>query len=686
MRFKLHATPVELARYRPEIDGLRAIAILPVVFFHADIQGFSGGYVGVDVFFVISGYLITAIVTRAIAESNFSFARFYERRVRRIFPALFFVLACCTAATLLLLPPGLLVNYGKSLAAVTLFVGNIFFYWTAPGDGYFETRSVVQPLLHAWSLSVEEQFYLLLPIGLVLIHRWARRALKPVLIVGAAISFGLALWCEPVAAFYLLPSRAWELLFGSLLAVGVFPALRNRVLREVTSLAGICMIAAAIAYFDRDTGYSFPYALAPCLGAALIIHASDGGPSWVQRALSLPPLVFIGAISYSLYLWHWPLIFFAKYYEILGLNWQERAGILLAGLVMAVISFYWIEMPFRRPGDTWPRRRIFRWSGVAIGTALASGLALVALRGIPQRFDAETRAIIAANEIYRAQQGTGTGCGHWQDDIQDIAHAARCAFGADKPRKILFWGDSHLEVLQKSIARLYDQGETGGRGVLLAVTPACTPTQKIVLVRPNTNCGKAAHFIMLRAEQSDVDTVFFLFSTWWAVYPRPAFCVMADGACQRSVPSSAEGSRLVLSELAETIATLRSQGKAVIVSLPFPLYNRSIPDLQIHNAMFADTLQPGRYDTEGFREQFRQAVLAGGGIVFDPRQVLCPGNECQYQVGGISLYRDDSHLADGQTEILEPSLAEALSAAAPVSAPGSTTVLPQGASPQSASP
>jgi hypothetical protein len=353
---------------------------------------------------------------------------------------------------------------------------------------------------------------------------------------------------------------------------------------------------------------------------------------------------------------------------------------------MAVISFYWIEAPFRRPDDAWPRRRIFRWGGMAIGSALACAFALVALRGVPQRFDTETRAIIAANEIYRAQQGTGTGCGHWHDDIHDIAHVARCTYGADKPRKILFWGDSHLEVLQKSIARLYDQGETGGRGVLLAVTPACTPTQKIVLVRPNTNCGRLAHFILLRAEQSDVDTVFIMFSTWWAVHPHPDFCVMADGVCQHGVPSTAEGARLVLSELAQTIATLKSQGKAVIVSLPFPLYNRSIPDLEIHNVMFADTLRPGRYDTEGFREQFRQAVLAGGGIVFDPRQVLCPGNECRYQSGGISLYRDDNHLADGQTGILEPFLAAALSAAAPAAAPGSTTAAPQGASPQSASP
>jgi peptidoglycan/LPS O-acetylase OafA/YrhL len=668
MRFRLHATPVELPRYRPEIDGLRAIAILPVVFFHADIPGFSGGFVGVDVFFVISGYLITAIVARAIAEQNFSFARFYERRVRRIFPALFFVLVCCTVATLALFPPGLLVNYGKSLAAVALFAGNIFFYHTAPGDGYFETGAVVQPLLHCWSLAVEEQFYLLLPIGLVLLHRWAGHYLKLALIVAAAISFGLSLWCEPVAAFYLLPSRAWELLLGSFLAVGVFPALHNRALREIASCAGIALIAAAVAFVDKDTGYSFPYALAPCLGAALIIHASDAGPCCVQRVLAIRPLVFIGAISYSLYLWHWPLIFFAKYYEMRPLDWQVRTALLLASLIMAVISYHWIEAPFRRPGDTGQRRRIFRWGGGAICAAVAGGIALVALRGVPQRFDAQTRAIIAANEIYQAQQGTGTGCSHWRDDIHGMSDAAACTLGPDRPRKILFWGDSHLSVLQGSIARLYAQGETGARGVLLAMGPACTPTQRTVLIRPNTNCGKLAHYTLLRAEQSDVDTVFFVFSSWWAMNHSAAFCVMADGACQRSVASPAEATSLVLAELAETIATLKSQGKTVIVSLPFPAYNRSIPDLEIHNAMFGDTLRPKRLDTESFREQLRQMVLAQGGIVFDPRQSLCPGKECLYQIDGISLYRDNNHLADGQTGIIEPALGAVLGAAAPSSA------------------
>ena len=665
MRFKLHATPVELPRYRPEIDGLRAIAILPVVFFHADIQGFSGGYVGVDVFFVISGYLITAIVGRAIAEGNFSFAWFYERRVRRIFPALFFVLACCTLATLWLLPPGLLVTYAKSLGAVALFIGNFFFYWTAPGDGYFETGSVVQPLLHCWSLSVEEQFYLLLPIGLVLFHRWFGRHLKIALILMAAGSFGLALWCEPVAAFYLLPSRAWELLAGSLLAVGVFPALRGRAMREIAALVGIILIAGAVVFFDRNTGYFFPYALAPCLGAALIIHASDGGPSWVQRALSIPPLVFIGAISYSLYLWHWPLIFFAKYYAMGGLGWDVRAAILLASLTMATISYQWIEMPFRRPGGTWPRPRILRWGGGAIAAAMAAGIAIVALHGIPQRFDTETRALIAANENSKAQHGTGSPCSHWRDDIHGISEVARCVLGADRPRKVLFWGDSHLSVLQDAIDELYAQGETGGRGVLFAIGPACTPTQRTVLIRPNTNCGKLAHYTLLRAEQSDVDAVFFVFSSWWAIYPTTPFCIVADGACQRSVTSTAEARSLVLAELAQTIAMLRSEGKTVIVSLPFPIYNRSIPDLEIHNAIFADTLRPRRLDTDSFREQLRQVALAQGAILFDPREALCPGKECLYQVGGVSIYRDDSHLGAGQTSILEPTLAAALNGAAP---------------------
>jgi hypothetical protein len=205
--------------------------------------------------------------------------------------------------------------------------------------------------------------------------------------------------------------------------------------------------------------------------------------------------------------------------------------------------------------------------------------------------------------------------------------------------------------------------------LLFAIAPGCTPTQRTTLVRPNTNCSELAHYTLLRAEQSDVDTVFFIFSSWWTA--STGFCVMADGACQHRVTSSAEARSLVFTELAQTIATLRSEGKTVIVSLPFPRYNTSIPDLEIHNALFADTLQPHRMDTDSFREQLRQAVLAQGAILFDPREALCPGKECLYQVDGVSLYRDDNHLAAGATGIFEPTLAAALNGAAPAtSSPG----------------
>ena len=654
----------ELPIYRPEIDGLRALAVLPVVFFHAGAPGFSGGYVGVDVFFVISGYLITAIVSRAIARGDFSFIGFYERRIRRIFPALFVVLAVSTIAALVLFPPLRLAAYGRSLVAVALFIGNIFFYRGAPGSGYFETRSVVEPLLHCWSLAIEEQFYLLLPVGLVLIHRWARTHLKFALIAAAACSLAFALWLEPVAAFYLLPARAWELLVGSLLAVGAFPELTGRVQREIAAVLGVSLIAGSVLLFNRDTGYYFPYALVPCLGAMLIIHASDGGSTAVQRALSARPLIFVGAISYSLYLWHWPLFLYARYFEINGMHWQMRASLLVASLFLAVVSYYWIELPFRRSDRVWPRPRIFRWSAGAMATALAAGIVLVVLQGLPQRFDADTRALIAANEVSQSQAGTRSACWHWHDQVQEASAAASCAIGAEQPRKMLFWGDSHLAMLLDSIQRLHDQGAMGPRQVLLAIDLACTPTQTIVLLRPNTNCGELAHFTMLRASQSDIDTVFIAFATWWVNDPA-RFCIMVDGACRGGVSSGEEIQSHILGDLAETIARLRSLGKTVVVSLPFPGYDSIIPDLEIHNAMFArygSMLAPRRTDPADFREKLRAAVLAQGGTVFDPQEGLCPGKDCLYQIDGVSLYRDDSHLSIEATTILDRSLAAVLRA------------------------
>ena len=318
----LFQSPVSQSRkYRPDIDGLRAVAVLPVVLYHAGYKAFSGGFVGVDIFFVISGFLITSILTEDIQRGGFSLASFYERRLRRIFPPLFVMAACCLVVAFVLYPPDHLLRFGKSLIAMTFFVSNLFFWREAPGGGYFaETgRSFdTDALLHTWSLSVEEQFYVFFPWALYALHRWARHREFAVLSAAIVFSFALSAWGlerAPAATFYLLTTRSWELLLGAVAAKWILRFPETRWLRETLSIIGVGLIAYAVFCFTKDTPFPGPNAIFPCVGAFLIIFAGMGGPSSVGAVLSTRPAVSIGVISYSLYLWHWPLIAFLKYFH-----------------------------------------------------------------------------------------------------------------------------------------------------------------------------------------------------------------------------------------------------------------------------------------------------------------------------------------------------------------------------------
>lgn len=311
-------------KYRREIDGLRAVAVVPVVLFHAGFGLFSGGYVGVDVFFVISGYLITTILLSELHDGRFSIVKFYERRARRLLPALFLVMACCLPFAWLWLLPEDMVDFGQSLMAVVGFVSNVLFW--REETGYFNTAAELKPLLHTWSLAVEEQFYLLFPLALMLLWKLPRTGLFVLLALVSVISLGIAEWGahnQPAAAWFLLPTRAWELGIGALAAIH----LRNKPLdpqasggfNQLMSLAGISLIAWAIFFFDDNTPFPGVWGLLPVVGTALVIlfatPATLGG-----RLLGTRALVGTGLISYSAYLWHQPLLAFARQRNIVELD------------------------------------------------------------------------------------------------------------------------------------------------------------------------------------------------------------------------------------------------------------------------------------------------------------------------------------------------------------------------------
>ncbi|MCB5200694.1 acyltransferase, partial [Loktanella sp. TSTF-M6] len=299
--------------YRRDIDGLRTLAVVPVVLGHAGLGLFAGGFVGVDVFFVISGFLITGILVRELEQGRFSLIDFYERRARRILPALFVVLAACIVVFWFLLLPQHYVVIGKAGIASLLFSSNIYFFRI--DSAYFANATSMQPLLHTWSLAVEEQFYIVFPVLLWLIAAW-RRTSRTLLIAGLSLaSFALAVWMvprHPVAAFYLTPTRVWELGLGALLALGAFPALRHRLLAELVAAAGLVAIAWAVFTLDKTDPFPGLNALAPCLGAVAIIWAGQSQITLTGRLLSTRGMVGIGLMSYSLYLVHWPVLVAAR--------------------------------------------------------------------------------------------------------------------------------------------------------------------------------------------------------------------------------------------------------------------------------------------------------------------------------------------------------------------------------------
>ena len=382
-------------KYRAEVDGLRALAVLPVIFFHAGFEWFSGGFIGVDVFFVISGYLITTIIISEMHDNNFSLIHFYERRARRILPALFFVMAACLLFAWAWLTPSELQAFGHSLIAVSTFSSNILFWLES---GYFDSATELKPLLHTWSLAVEEQYYILFPIFLLLTWQLGVRWIVMLLVMLFAVSLGTAHWGAytfPSANFYLLPTRGWELL------VGVFAALylkynahpRSIGLNQVLSFIGLSMIVYAIIVFDETTPFPSLYALIPTIGTGLLILSAVPG-TIIQTILSLKFIVGIGLISYSAYLWHQPLLAFAKVRLLGEISNSLLFALCVASLLLAWISWQFVEKPFRNRSAV-SRRFIFSFALGGISFFLFVGFLIDASKGGLNYYSLENQKIFS---------------------------------------------------------------------------------------------------------------------------------------------------------------------------------------------------------------------------------------------------------------------------------------------------
>jgi len=382
-------------QYRREIDGLRALAVLPVILFHADIKLFSGGFVGVDVFFVLSGYLITRLIVNEIDIGQFSITGFYERRARRILPALFFVMACSLPFAWILLLPSDFVDFSQSVVANPLFIAN-FLFWME--RGYFGVASELKPLIHTWSLSVEEQFYVLFP--LVFVFAWKKTfflySLLTIAILGSLTASYLITNLHFDTAFFLLPTRAWELLIGTsaalLLRKKIPPLKANKTINDILSFLGLSLIIVAVLFFNNSTPFPGLYALIPATGTWLVIVFTERS-HYAKSFLGTPILVFLGLISYSAYLWHQPIF---SFYEHSGITLSGPIlylGLGLLSIFLGFLSWKYVEQPFRNRSYL-TRSTIFKLSIGCSAIFIALGSIGYFMNGFPTRYGTEDRKLL----------------------------------------------------------------------------------------------------------------------------------------------------------------------------------------------------------------------------------------------------------------------------------------------------
>jgi len=658
-----------MMKYRPDIDGLRAIAVLPVVFYHAGLPGFSGGFVGVDVFFVISGYLITRIIHDEMLEGRFSILSFYERRARRILPALFVVLAASLAAGWLWLAPDEYGGMARSAGATLLFVSNMWF-WQNSG-GYFEGGTDYFPLLHTWSLAVEEQFYIGFPLLLIVLVRLGRRATLGVTLALVVVSLALAIWATPrmpSASFYLLPTRIWELGIGSLLALELAPGHAPRWAREAVAALGLAAIGLAVTLYDGATSFPGLAALPPVLGAAALIWAGGHGQTLAGRLLSWRPVVFIGLLSYSLYLWHWPIMAFARnrlFSVELPAAWQ--AGTILLAFAAAWASWRFVERPFRA-GQTRSLGRgpIFALSGLGMGALGAAAALVFVTGGVESRFStgqlAREAALIPPNEP------------DWR--CNGIAQQV-CDFGGAAPGTApswAVWGDSHADSLLPAIGSV---AAGQGRTVLFSSKGNCPPFPGLqrsdMPPSENATCSKLNQ-AMLKAILDDpqIETVFL--GARWGIYVEgtglpaegmPLFAIVAEANPTAADPEL--NGKVVLAALEELATKLQGAGKNLVLVGPVPEMSWHAYNQQRAAALFGVPM-PGRLpelsdiaNRQARTNAILMAVARQEGVLFIPLSPSLCRPVCPIQGGQLAWYRDNNHLtAEGALRLVAPILAKFL--------------------------
>ena len=501
--------------YRREIDGLRALAVIPVIFFHAGFDTFSGGFVGVDVFFVISGYLITTIILTEKESNTFTLLGFYERRARRILPALFFVIFSCMFMAWFCLFPDDMKLFSESIVSVTLFASNVFFW---RDTNYFATAAELKPLLHTWSLAVEEQYYALFPIFILSTWRLGRRWIILLLTFAAFLSLAAAQWGSfnmPAATFFLLPTRCWELLIGVFVSFYLFRNCNARVtvvktsqsISQTFSAIGLLLITYAVFTFNKKTPFPGLYALVPTIGTALIILFATQ-KTFVGNLLGRRLFVGIGLISYSAYLWHQPLFAFSRLHSIGEPSKLQLVALACAAFFLAYLTWKYVETPFRERNKI-TRKQVFLCCAlfntifIGIGTLghFSNGFEKIyQLRLSPEQYEIYSYISINNDEVVREGKCS------LRDDQSYKNFSLECQNVNKNEPTLLIWGDSHAAALSKGLREVH-------KNVIQYTASACPPIVDVnILNRPN--CMDINDFVKKEISRLKPNKI-FLHANWY---------------------------------------------------------------------------------------------------------------------------------------------------------------------------
>lgn len=651
-------TPQERA-YRSDIDGLRAIAIVSTVVFHAGLSWMTGGFTGVDIFFVISGYLIGGHIYAELRKGTFSFADFYQRRAKRILPAYFAVLLFTILAALVLLSPYEAMLFGRSAFAATLSTSNILFWKTS---GYFDLHSDYNPLLMTWSLGVEEQFYAVVPILLLVVYRFRRNLLLPFLVLTCVVSLAFAAYelpRHPTMVFYMLPSRAWELCAGVLLAVvekGRRLSLSSRS-ANLLGWAALAMLIVPIVLLSTAT--PFPgFAAMPSVAGATILLATPQG--WInRRVLSTAPMVYIGKVSYSFYLWHWPLLALAR--VVFGPKLPPLLVALLIATAFgaAVLSYYLVEQPFRKSKMP-PVPLLIRY-GVVTAVLLVVCTVVWKSGGLPQRDQQLARM---------EHEGLSL-----QDDPclepygKEIPNTSSTCMTANNSKAVALWGDSHAAALAQAMRKI---ALSEGYDLIRLNKASCLPLEGVTRSLPAHPglAGECLRFNQraLQVLKDDARIKFVVMTGYWSApfqdntYEGPLVQTTAEVHSNRNMDAA---SALLSHALVATIQSVQAMGKQVILLDDVPSFAtdplwrvrtaRSVSRYQLTNWLgMKNGSDPGLADQGDLPAAERE-----GGVLAQVRRD-CPGvrfinlkqslcnteGECFYRRGELLLYSDNQHLSE----------------------------------------